>query len=319
MDNCKTVLTIPQFTGTCWFNSLLMALLYSDGMREYLTNNLIKSELYLKNKELYKILLDILKNRHRKINKNDSIYFNELKPENILKLLHKADKDRFYFDPDRFTGHFGEYYLVRLFEYFGLKKKVLFLARDLHDTSKYVYSPLNNKQIVKERHKRYEVNFEFKLLNDSEKQKIMSKPNIDILIVTQNSYYNLKQNTLFQTKSKDLEETIEYNGMIYKLDSVLIRNFNFNTCSKSHQIAGVTCDDKRYMYNGWIRQTQDPAKSKNLTNYLNNVSACELMKYDWLNNKDDFCLLSSKCGIENRKSDKEMCFSTSKDNESTYI
>ena len=318
-DACKTVLTIPQFTGTCWFNSLLMVLLYSDGMRKYLTNNLIKSELYFKNKELYKILLDILKNRHRKINKNDSIYFNELKPENILKFLHTSDKTQFYFDPDKYTGHFGEYYFVRLFEYFGLKKKVLFLARDLSDTSKYVYSPLNNKQIVREKSEKYEVNFEIKLLKESEKQKIMSKPNIDILVVTQNSYYSFRQNTLFQTKSKDLEETIEFNGMIYKLDSVLIRNFNFKTCSKSHQIAGVTCDDKRYIYNGWIRQTQDPAKSKTIANYLNNVAACELMNYDWLNNKEDFCLLSSKCGIENRKTEKELCFNTSKTNEATYI
>ena len=321
-DACKTVLTIPQFTGTCWFNSLLMVLLYSDGMRKYLTNNLIKSELYFKNKELYKILLDILKNRHRKINKNDSIFFNELKPENILKFLHSSDKTQFYFDPDKYTGHFGENYFVRLFEYFGLKKNVLFLVRNVKDTSEYSYSLLNNKAIVKEKNTEHvKVEFQAKLLTDEQKHKIMTKNNIDILVVTQQSYYKslINRNMLFRTKSKDLEETIEYNGMIYKLDSVLIRNFNLNTCSKSHQIAGVTCDDKRYIYNGWIRQTQDPAKSKSFANYLNNVAACELMDYDWLNNKEDFCLLSSKCGIENRKTEKELCFNTSKTNEATYI
>jgi hypothetical protein len=54
---CKSVITIPQFTGTCWFNALLMALLYSDGTRQYLLKNLINSELYSKNKRLYDIFI----------------------------------------------------------------------------------------------------------------------------------------------------------------------------------------------------------------------------------------------------------------------
>jgi hypothetical protein len=40
---CESVITLPQFEDTCWFNSLLMALLYSDGTRQYLKNNLHKS------------------------------------------------------------------------------------------------------------------------------------------------------------------------------------------------------------------------------------------------------------------------------------
>ena len=107
MDRCKSVITIPQFTGTCWFNALLMALLYSDGTRQYLLKNLINSELFIKNRELYAIIMDILKNKHRKMDDNDAVFFNELKPEKILKLLHSYDKDNFYFDPDKFEGHWG--------------------------------------------------------------------------------------------------------------------------------------------------------------------------------------------------------------------
>jgi hypothetical protein len=69
MDRCKSVITIPQFTGTCWFNALLMALLYSDGTRQYLLKNLINSELFIKNKELYTIIMDILENKR---NDNDT-------------------------------------------------------------------------------------------------------------------------------------------------------------------------------------------------------------------------------------------------------
>ena len=37
---CKDVLPIPQFKGTCWFNSLLMALFYSELMRKFFIKEL---------------------------------------------------------------------------------------------------------------------------------------------------------------------------------------------------------------------------------------------------------------------------------------
>ena len=328
MDNCNTVLTIPQFTGTCWFNALLMTLFYSDGMRKYLTNNLINSELYAKNKELYLIFLDILKNKHRNINNNDSIFLAELKPENILKILHQADKEKFYFDPDRFSGHWGENYFVRLFEYFGLKKKVLFLARNTlakNSSNKYVYSKLNtNPKVtttIRGRQKRFDVKFNYRGLTNQQKEKIRSDKNIDILVVTQFNYdARDNSNFIFETSSQDLEDIIVYNGSIYKIDSSLVHNFNYRSCFKSHQIAGVTCDNKRYMYNGWIRQTQDPAKQNVSTQYFGKSKPCELMKYDWFNNTSNFCLSYNACKIENRNAKhKEMCFNTTNIHETTYI
>jgi hypothetical protein len=46
-----------------------MALLYSDGTRQYLLKNLINSELFIKNRELYTIIMDILENKR---NDNDT-------------------------------------------------------------------------------------------------------------------------------------------------------------------------------------------------------------------------------------------------------
>ena len=37
---CEKVITIPQFTGTCWFNSILMVTLYSHRMRQLLLNKI---------------------------------------------------------------------------------------------------------------------------------------------------------------------------------------------------------------------------------------------------------------------------------------
>ena len=33
MDFCNKIAVIPQFSGTCWFNAILMALFYSKGAR----------------------------------------------------------------------------------------------------------------------------------------------------------------------------------------------------------------------------------------------------------------------------------------------
>lgn len=329
MDRCETVLTIPQITGTCWFNALLMTLLYSDGMRKYLINNLINSELYQKNKQLYIIILDILKNKHRKINNNDQAFFDKLKPEKILKLLHNTDNKSFYFDPDKYSGHWGENYFVRLFEYFGLKDNVLFLARHYLDSKKFVYSKLNtvpeveassNRDINGIVRKNFDLRFKYRRLTSRQKELILQNNNIDILVITHHAYTpSDNDNLLIQTDSNDVQEVIEYNGNVFKIDSVMVHNFNYGACKKSHQIAGVTCDNKRYMYNGWIRQTIDPAKTQETTQYFGRNKACELMKYDWLTNKADFCLSPRGCGIENRRSNEELCFNTTKQFSSTYI
>lgn len=324
MDPCNTVITIPQFTETCWFNALLTVLLYSDGMRAYLTKNLIKSHLFEKNKELYTILIDILKNKHRRIKNNDKMFFDELKPENILKLLHEADKKMFYFDPDIYSGHWGENYLTRLMRYFGLGKKILYLARNHTKRNEYMYSALNNEPTMtihnrtrfKDGNKGIRANFEYKSLSAKQIDNLI-KPNndIDVLVVTQKVYPN-RSNRLFTTNSRNIEEIIEFNGNVYKLDSVLVANFNVLLCLKSHQIAGVTCENKRYMYNGWIRTTTDPAK---INTYFDRKLPCELMKYDWLQNKLPFCLSSKGCGLENRSSKNELCFNTSKFDNNSYI
>ena len=47
MTNCEKVISIKQYGPTCWFNALLMAILYSDNSRKLL---LEKSKNGIKNK-----------------------------------------------------------------------------------------------------------------------------------------------------------------------------------------------------------------------------------------------------------------------------
>ena len=55
-----------------------------------------------------------------------------------------------------------------------------------------------------------------------------------------------------------------------------------------HAIAGVTCSNDQYIYNGWMRHTVAEDKHK----YM---APCELMKFDWWNQNLNFCLDMKNC------------------------
>jgi len=87
---------------------------------------------------------------------------------------------------------------------------------------------------------------------------------------------------------------------------------NYNLKSKlGHVIAGITCKNDRYVYNGWIRTTMD----KNIANedlFRYSTMPCELMKFNWdvNNNKQKYCLNHIKCKlyqIENTDN-QNVCF-----------
>jgi hypothetical protein len=115
-----------------------------------------------------------------------------------------------------------------------------------------------------------------------------------------------------------LNDNIEYNGEQYELDSVILNNWNTNSDLMDHVIAGITCENQRYVYNGWTRYTQDPTidktKQKTFSKY-----PCELMKFNWnVKQNNDFCLNLQKCNLpkpaKNKKGDviSNLCFSFNK-------
>ena len=58
LNQCEKVITIPQFTGTCWFNSILMVCLYSHRMRQLLLNKIKFIDSKYKNDPLMKIFIN---------------------------------------------------------------------------------------------------------------------------------------------------------------------------------------------------------------------------------------------------------------------
>lgn len=99
-------------------------------------------------------------------------------------------------------------------------------------------------------------------------------------------------------------------------------NYNYEICKKVHAIAGVTCNSKRYMYNGWMRKTVDPGfKTNNGTRNIGDVP-CELMPYDWITDQDSYCINTALCKLDKAtKADLKgtLCFDFKKDKHKTYF
>jgi len=86
---CNNIATIPQFGGTCWFNSILMASLYSHNSRKLMLN--ISKDWDINNKFLMTIRMILLKYYKKSI--ETSKYFNKIKPELILFKMLNSFKD----------------------------------------------------------------------------------------------------------------------------------------------------------------------------------------------------------------------------------
>ena len=253
IKDCNNVVTIKQFTGTCWFNALLMTLLYSDGMRKLL----IKRSKYWKTsdkrlKNVYDMFKSLLKNNYTFTQKNKLEkfkIFDSIKPEHILETLNTIGEE-FKFNPKVEEGYWPELYLPLLLRLFHID-----IDNDIHIITCSGNMPVPGEKTV-------------------------------------------------------------WNEKTYSIDSLLLTNFNIDICDRGHAIAGVTCKKDRYIYNGWLRPN-DPTKYSVTEAGL----PCELMKNDWINDTNDFCLSRGICKIDfDKKLDatKDLCFNFSK-GPRTYI
>jgi hypothetical protein len=99
----------------------------------------------------------------------------------------------------------------------------------------------------------------------------------------------------------------------FKVDALLLNNFNVDECKTSHSIAGVTCDNELYMYNGWNKKTKDPGM---IVGYKS-VDACKLMKFDWMSSPNNFCINSTDCTLDDSNGSNGLCFNVR--NEQRYF
>lgn len=288
--DCNKVVTITQISGTCWFNAILMSLFYCDKMRDLMY---LKQKDWKINRGLKVIFKNMMKRNYK--------YSYDI-PEHILNKLFAEEPDNFHFNPKYQSGHFAMDYLPKLLKYLSVDN-VLIL--DCYKNNLY-YSVYHGTRT-------YE-NDKLKILNPQKSYKPLYV-DYDVIIIDfdqDNTAYISTDKTNIFSKNCNIQQIIKHNGYSYKLDSLLLINFNYKLCNKTHQICCITCNNKRYIYNGWIKnysKIKKPSIPK----------TCELINYDWLCEKGKFCLSTSQCCIDPVVSQqKSLCFDVHK-GPRTYI
>ena len=324
---CDTVITIPQTAGTCWFNSLLMMIFYSQNSRKLLLHyNNFKD----KNDELSMIFKSML---YKSYIKNPDIfeYLKIKSPQHILNLLNfykKTDNGKILENDYGYNVHF---YIHTFLNYLKLEYLILDcfnLSSNIFYTSisemmLFKYKIFKNKSITYINYANFlnsnTYSFYYNKFNDKIKNEIPKYLIINLIDKSISNFISTNPTIfnpfIFQNNIKNLNklpDEINYKGYTYILDSCSLENYNKSVKSK-HAICGITCKNKRYVYNGWMKFTNDTAMG-NLK--ITNLYPCELMSFNWdIHKTNNFCLNVTNCKLDKVLNPKSnLCFSFDKNN-----
>jgi hypothetical protein len=270
--DCSKVITIPQETGTCWFNSLITVLFYSQGVREIMLRAMKHWKVDKSKRDdnkrrnltkIYEIFRTILTTKYDYTMDDKAFeYFKKVTPDHILELLNYLNPEKFAYIPSLIDGYSSARYLPQLMELLRIGHKTRLLY---HDEDKVYTQEINAPTNI--------------------------TPEIELLIFAQASgtVYTVQEAFKF-------DKEITYDGQEFILDGMLLVNFDNQECSLNHQISGITCNGKRYVYNSWTQDSSD--------------KACSLFDFDWAENHDDVCFNMANCTLENKVSN--LCFNFGK-------
>lgn len=311
MNTCSRLEVIPQVGGNCWFNAILMALLYSEETRR-ITNYLIGewSNKDIKEDKLKKFFKYINKYNYSNPDKIKSLFTRRVKTEFLLlSYLSKLKEEKIYKtiknNIKKDITHLGYYnhYIIDILNYLNYK------YIDFYYTNETIYGNIYNKYLrIDETNEPAEiiVLFHYDLYPFSFTQEYL-----------EGLKYKLTKDTYdeFITGIENYEEIITIGGINYKLDSCLMTNYN-KTDIDGHAILGLSCFDESYVYNGWNIK----GEAKETNNYTKKVkTSCKLMKHDWKSalysksDTNDFCINKNECDLA-EVDENDLCFNFGKGN-----
>jgi hypothetical protein len=333
MGFCDNIITIPQYRETCWFNAILMAIFYSQRSRKLLYNHFEG-----KKDKFSRIMNDIIKHNYIKT-KQVIQYFKFMKPENILKYIN-ADTTELYkaFKQNKAYAYDAKTFLPCFLKSLGKNVLDIIIYENNYYANFYSILPNFFTSYYKDDDRTLNIDLEkwngidsndikdpdYIIVNNISSFEELEKIQYIYNVMFFKAFYriqsklNLKTYTINIKGLLNFDDEIYHNGNKYVLDSVLLSNNNTDT-ELGHAIAGITCKNNHYVYNGWMRTTRDPGMPKN---YRNETIPCELMKFDWNVKKDNkFCLNHRLCKLDEYDELKrgEMCFSFNDKNHITLI
>lgn len=302
---CKRVIFWGQYGQTCWFNALLMAVLYSQRSRNVVYQ---QSKHWDTRIQLFRLLKYVLKYKYIKTKnpQKDYEFFNAMRPEVVLEMLTNTKKGKKYLPKHKENrGFVASLFVSKLYKILGVDSMML----NVVDNN--VYYDIDN-HIQRMRYLKDGLSYSFKYKSEAYiKEKLSPSRNPHILIVNvkrdiEESFYRQVYSTRKQYKIDNIDKsiaelrnTVYYNGEEYVLDSIILSNWNSSKNIPGHAIAGITCNNEKYVYNGWTRYTVDAAMMKeNMKEQDIQMQRipCEFMQHDWDPHKDqEFCLNTQKC------------------------
>lgn len=324
---CENITTIPQFGGTCWFNAILMAVFYSQNSRKILLTICDKWD---KTNKFLMICKDILL-KYYIFSKEAVLFLNKFKPEVIIFYMLKYFKNDIlktkFKKLIRISGYnslpYHSYYITNIYKHLGVKCLDITYFKS---TKSYLINFYKNLQFKYENDKIL-IDTDLKNLNLSfekekkEVEKILEEVP-DILIFNHSDFSYIFTGLLNVVNSKliiedsmiadvynpdfhsisieglnEYKNIIKFNGHKYKLESCLLNSYNtFDETNKSfHLVAGLTCKNNRYLYNGWDKVKSD--KEEEIYE-SETVMACPLIKYPWnLHNNQEICFNAKQCNL----------------------
>lgn len=119
-DACR-VLNIPQFSGTCWFNTILITTLFSAGM-----NRIVRGKVGMWESEdpdaryVYSWMTRLMsEDAIRRATNNEDLRI--AKPECLLARLHRFDAQTFDFDPSSRMGYSSALYISPILDFLKVR------------------------------------------------------------------------------------------------------------------------------------------------------------------------------------------------------
>ena len=290
---------IPQIDGTCWFNAILMALLYSQGIRKVIykeTLNWTKEE--IRNDKFKGFVVYVLKYNYKDPDKIRELFKRRFKTSSLLLSLLKNTPS-----------------LVKLKEI--LEEKIGQNIDNMSYSSVRLLSSIFLNIFFKNRNDYLSIYYNSNyMLNYINNDDLNIKPKIVFLYHYKhiNKYINnfIKQKKLINIYGKIpymiyfYERFIILNGIKYKLDACINNNYNQTKKTLGHTITGITYNNNSYIYNGWTIPKKPNTK---IRAYRKEPKyACPLFAYDWktslIKRNSGFRISQKKCNLINETRNK---------------
>lgn len=297
---CALTVVIPQFTGTCWFNAILM-ILTTGTMREIVKRQVGLKEVKMINEVLSQYAVneakasDLLKGILSLIKSSPSdfsymTFFASVTPENLLSVLHTERAKKFSYDPVTMRPGGRHFYLIRLLEMLQIEFLNIFLIQE----------PAHGQYSLPK----------FGIRDDSGTYSFNQPPPANCKVLLVQTYQGILPEEYVSGELFELGNVVVFHHVEYICESLYLPDYK----ARSHAIAGITCDGRRRVYDGNLQRPGQP---------------CPLFAVDWWQDSG-FCLNYSTCAVlsealysgsvqDRKRATPRACFNRTKSGQVVYV